>query len=81
MQALRCEEFNRMLSTAIDDQIGHDFSNHAGEFITVPGKAAGDGDLRMARMRGDHEMLVRRVGVQASDGSQARAVEGGKTRG
>ena len=56
-------------------EVGHDLADDRGELEAVAGETGGHGDLRAVGERGDHEMLVRGVGVHAGLGDEERAVQ------
>lgn len=62
-----------MRGAVLRHQVGHDLADHGHELEPVPGKAAGHHDLLVAGVPGDHEVLVRRVGVHAGHGLEQGA--------
>ena len=66
-----------MAGVAFDSQVSEDLAYHAAELEAVPRETAGDGDLRMLGVSGDHEVLVRGVRVHARPGVEAASREGG----
>ena len=72
---LRCKQVDGVPRRAIRRQIGHDVADLACKLEAVAEKASGDGDLRIAGMRGDDEVLIGRVGVHARDSMETRTVQ------
>ncbi len=74
-EAMVREEAYGLRGVAVDGEVGEDFANDGSEFEAVTGEAGGDGDLWVARVQSDDEVLVGREGVHAGDGAIERTVE------
>ena len=64
-----------MLRVSMDRQVGQHFAEDARELETVPGKAAGDCDLRMIRMLRDDKIFIGRHRVHAGRGMKEPTVQ------